>query len=252
MMYEERDNQDLVYGIRATLEAIESGKEVSKVLIRKGLKSDVFHELYQAVKDANIPFQLVPADYFRKFPGKNHQGVVSMISPIEFQSLEEVLARVFEKGEEPFFIILDKISDVRNFGAICRTAECSGVHAIIVPAKGAASINSDAIKTSAGALHHLPVCRENNLKKTINLLKMSGLKVFGASEKSSQLYFEQNLTGPIAILMGAEDTGIAPEHRVLCDGELKIPIQGKIGSLNVSVATGVLCFEIVRQRIASS
>lgn len=245
---EEREHQDFIYGIRATLEAIESGKEIARVIIRKGLTSDMFQELYRAVKEANIPFQIVPPDYFKKFPGKNHQGVLAAVSPIEFQRLDEVLTQVFERGEEPFILILDKISDVRNFGAICRTAECSGVHCIVIPAKGAAMLNSDAVKTSAGALHYIPVCRENNLKKTIEFLKQCGLKVFGASEKSDVDYFEQNLTGPMAILLGAEDTGIAPEHRVLCDGELKIPILGKIGSLNVSVATGILAFEVVRQR----
>lgn len=246
-MYQ-KENQDLIYGLRATLEALESGREISKIIIKKGIQSDLFQELYRAIKEAEVPFQIVPPDYFKKFPGKNHQGIICMTSPVEFQNLEEILTRVFEQGEIPFILMLDKVTDVRNFGAICRSAECSGVHAIVIPAKGAAIINSDAVKTSAGALNHIPVCRENNFKKTIQTLKQNGLSVYGASEKAEKLYFEQNLDGPMAILMGSEDQGIAPEFRVLCDGELKIPIMGKIDSLNVSVATGILCYEVVRQR----
>jgi 23S rRNA (guanosine2251-2'-O)-methyltransferase len=246
-MYQ-KENQDLIYGLRATMEALESGREISKIIIKKGIGSELFQELYHAIKEAEVPFQIVPPDYFKKFPGKNHQGVICMTSPIEFQNLDEILTRVFESGEMPFILMLDKVSDVRNFGAICRSAECSGVHAIVIPSKGAAIINSDAVKTSAGALNHIPVCRENNLKKTIQQLKQHGLAVYGASERAEVLYFEQKLSGPIAILMGSEDQGVAPEYRVLCDGELKIPMLGKIDSLNVSVATGILCYEVVRQR----
>ncbi len=243
-----KEKEDVVYGIRATLEALESGKEVTRVLMKKGIRGELFSELYQAMKAAQVPFQMVPDDYFRKFPGKNHQGVISYVSPIEFQQTEEVLTQIFERGEIPFVLILDKITDVRNFGAICRTAECSGVHMIIIPSKGAASVNADSLKTSAGALHHIPVCRETNLKKTLRMLRANGLKIFGASEKSEQLYFEQKLDMPLAIVMGSEDRGIAPEFRALCDAELRIPILGKIDSLNVSVAAGVLCYEVVKQR----
>ncbi len=246
------EKHDTLYGIRATLEALQGGKEVTKVIMKKGIRGELFSDLYQAAKMAQVPIQLVPNEYFSKFPGKNHQGVISFISPIEFQHAEEILTQVFERGEIPFVLVLDKVSDVRNFGAICRTAECSGVHMIIIPSKGAASVNADSMKTSAGALHHIPVCRETDLKKTLRMLKSNGLQIFGASEKSESLYYEQNFDHPLAIIMGAEDKGIAFEYRALCDAELRIPIMGRIDSLNVSVAAGILCYEVVKQRFQKS
>lgn len=244
-----RDNTDQIFGIRATIEAIRSGKEINKVLIRKGLKGELFHELYEEVKEHQIPFQIVPAERFNKISNKNHQGVITLVSPITYYQLEDILPGIFESGKIPFLLMLDKVNDVRNFGAIARTAECSGVDAIIISAKGSASINADAVKTSAGALHHIPVCREKDLKKTIHLLQESGIVVMAATEKAEDLYFKKDLTVPLAVMMGSEEKGIAWDYLRLTDGSLSIPINGNIESLNVSAATAILCYEVVRQRI---
>ncbi len=243
-----KDNTDQIFGLRATIEAIRSGKEINKVLIRKGLRGELFSELYNEVKEHNIPYQVVPAERFNQISNKNHQGVITLVSPITFHHLDDLLPGIFETGKIPFILILDKVTDVRNFGAIARTAECAGVDAIVIAAKGSAALNADAIKTSAGALHHIPVCRENDLKKTIKMLQESGISVFAANEKTDEVYFKKDLTLPIAIMMGSEEKGVALDYLRLCDGSLKIPINGNIESLNVSVATAVLCYEVIRQR----
>jgi 23S rRNA (guanosine2251-2'-O)-methyltransferase len=180
----------------------------------------------------------------------NHQGLVAFLSPVDFQPIEEVLQRVYERGEDPFLLILDRITDVRNFGAICRTAECAGVHAVIVPARGSARIGGDAVKTSAGALMHIPVCRSMNLKDTLQYLKDAGIRIAGASEKGKDKLFDAELGGPMGILMGSEETGISPEYLKKCDTLLSIPMQGETSSLNVSVAAGIMIYEVLRQRMA--
>jgi 23S rRNA (guanosine2251-2'-O)-methyltransferase len=244
----ESQKSDIIYGIRPLLEAVRSGKQIDKVLIRQGLTGDLASELLGALKHSGIPFQHVPYESFAKFKNRNHQGVVGFLAPIALHALEELLPKIIASGKTPFLLLLDRITDVRNFGAIVRTAECAGVDAIIVPAKGAAQIGPDSVKTSAGALHHIPVCRVGSLKVTISYLKESGVKVISASERGSKSLFEADLSGAIALVMGAEDTGITPDVLRVSDAVVRIPILGQIGSLNVSVAAGVMMYEVVRQR----
>lgn len=242
-------NDTLIFGIRPVLEAVKSGTKVSKVLVKKGLTGNRASELMGMLKHKNIQVQFVPIEAFNKFQGKNHQGVVAYTSPIEVKNLEEILPDLLEKEEGAFLLILDRVTDVRNFGAIVRTAECAGVDAIIVPAKGAANIGGDAIKTSAGALNYLPICRVGSLKTTINYLKQNGVKIISATEKSDKMLYGSTLKGSVALVMGAEDTGITPEVIRMSDEVVSIPIKGKVESLNVSVATGIMLYEIVRQRL---
>lgn len=239
---------DIIFGIRTVLEALSSGKEIEKVLIKKGLQGELFQELLQELQRFRVPFQFVPIERINRVTRKNHQGVVAFVSAIEYQRLENVVPLIYEKGETPLLLILDKISDVRNFGAIARTAECGGVHAIVIPAKGAAQINADAIKTSAGALHHLTVCREPSLKKALKFLAESGIEIVAATEKASEFYYEKDLSSPLAIVMGAEDKGVSPEILKTAGELVKIPVAGQIESLNVSVAAAVLVYEALRQR----
>jgi len=242
--------EDLIFGIRPVLEAISAGKEVDRVLLQKGLRSELFQELFQQVKELDIPLQVVPIDRLNRITRKNHQGVIAFISQISYHKLELVMPGVYESGKTPLVLILDHITDVRNFGAIARTAECSGVDAIVIPAKGSAAINEDAMKTSAGALNIIPVCRTDNLANEVKFLKDSGLKVIAATEKGILDYDEEDMSVPLAIVMGAEDTGVSPALLKLSDVLVKIPQAGKIGSLNVSVAAGVILFEALRQRKA--
>lgn len=239
---------DYIFGIRATVEAINAGKEIEKVLIKKGLEGELISELFSLIKKRNIPYQMVPIEKINRVSRKNHQGVITYISPVVYHNIENLLPTIYEKGEIPFVLILDKVSDVRNFGAICRTAECAGVHAIVIPARGAAQINADAVKTSAGALHTIPVCREMNLKRTIDFLSDSGLKIIATTEKAETEYFNSDMNLPVAIIMGSEDLGVSFEYLKIADEKVKVPIHGEIESLNVSVAAGVMMYEVVRQR----
>lgn len=238
----------LIYGIRPVIESIKARKEIDKVFIRKDLKGELLHELYALLKDGEIPYQHVPIEKLNRLTRKNHQGVICYISEIEYQPIEEIIPAIFEKGETPLILVLDRITDVRNFGSIARTAECAGVHVILIPSQGSAAINSDALKTSAGALNRIPVSRTKNLKKTLDFLKNSGLQIIATSEKGEKYYNEINLTGPTAFLMGSEENGVSDAYLKKADEIVKIPILGKIESLNVSVATGVIIYETVRQR----
>lgn len=237
-----------VFGIRAIIEAIHAGKEIEKVLLKKGLMGDLLKELTDLIKERGIPFQTVPIERINRITRKNHQGALAFISAIEYQSLENTLISVFEKGETPLVVVLDGITDVRNLGAIARSAACAGAHAIVVPEKGSAVVNADAIKTSAGALHDIPVCRVKNLWQSVMYLKNSGLSVVCATEKGADNYYSCKLDGPLALVLGAEDTGITSQILRSADMNCKIPLQGNIGSLNVSVAAGILLFEAVKQR----
>ncbi len=238
-----------IFGIRACIEAIKSGKEIDKVLLKKGLQGELFHELFTLIKERAIPFQYVPIQKLNRITQKNHQGVIAFVSTIEYQNIENILPQLYEQAKVPLLLILDKITDVRNFGAIARTAECAGVNAIIIPIKGSALINSDAVKTSAGALLSIPVCRTENLKETIIFLKQSGIQVVAATEKTNEYYYDVDFKLPCAIVMGAEDKGISNDIIDLSDKTVKIPILGNIESLNVSVATAIIVYEAVKQRI---
>ncbi|MDP4210731.1 MAG: 23S rRNA (guanosine(2251)-2'-O)-methyltransferase RlmB [Bacteroidota bacterium] len=242
-------NNDFIFGIRAILEAIRSGKEIDKVLVRKGLSGELFQELLTEMRESKILFQQVPNEKLDRVTRKNHQGVIAFISPITYQNIEEIVPALYEKGKVPFILVLDSLTDVRNIGAIARTAECAGVDAIIVPEKGSAQINGDAIKTSAGALHYIPVCRVKSLNSTVRFLKESGIRTIAATEKASDTYFNVDMKEPLALIMGAEDTGISLELLRSADHLVRIPISGHIESLNVSAAASVLIYEAVKQRL---
>lgn len=235
-------------GIRPLLEAIEAGKEIDKIYLQKNLQGQLFKVLWHTLKENNLPYVVVPKSRLDKITRQNHQGVVAQLSAVSSVDLREVIQATFESGQDPLIVILDRVSDVRNFGAIARTAEAAGAHAIVIGTKNAAAVNEDALKTSAGALYHLPLCKEANLNQTLEDLKLSGLRVVGCSEKTEKSIFETDLSGPLAIVMGSEDKGIAPERIKRCDAIAKIPMLGKVGSLNVSVAAGTIIYEAVRQR----
>ena len=239
----------MIYGIHAVTEAIRAGKEIDRLFLQEGLKSDLSAELRRITKENDVLYVMVPgAKLDRIAAGKNHQGCVAFISSITYFQIEELLPTIFEAGRTPLLLILDRITDVRNFGAIARSAECAGVDAIIIPSRGAAQVGADAIKTSAGALHALPICRESNLKDTIDFLKASGLRIASCTEKGSTPHHKTELSGPLAIVMGSEEDGISSEYLKRSDVRVQIPMRGKISSLNVSVATGIILFEVLRQR----
>ncbi|TRX66017.1 23S rRNA (guanosine(2251)-2'-O)-methyltransferase RlmB [Carboxylicivirga sp. M1479] len=242
-------DQQMVFGIRAVQEAINAGKEIEKVMIKKGLQGPLFQNFLDLVREHNVPFQFVPIEKLNRVTRQNHQGVIAMISPVTYQDAEQLIPTLFEDGKEPFILVLDHITDVRNFGAIARTAECAGVDAIIIPDTGAAAVTSDAMKTSAGALHTIPVCRVRSLISTIEFLQMSGIKIVAATEKGAVDYDKANYRGPIALVMGAEDKGVNPKILAAAEIKSKIPIMGEIESLNVSVAAGILMYEIVKVRM---
>ena len=243
------NKQQTVYGIRPVIEAIESGKQIDKILIQNGLSGSLINELRTKIKEARLTFQFVPIEKLnRTVRGANHQGVVALISAIEYQSVYDIVPKLFDEGRTPTLLMLDRVTDVRNLGAIARTAECTGVDAIIVPAHGSAQINEDAIKTSSGALLRIPVCREDNLKTVVNYAKQSGLQVCAATEKGSRPYTEVDFTLPTLLIMGAEETGISNDLLKISDVRAKLPILGEVQSLNVSVAAGVFMYEILRQR----
>jgi 23S rRNA (guanosine2251-2'-O)-methyltransferase len=242
------DIQDILFGLRPVQEAIEAGRNIEKVLLRKGSQGDQFHVLLNLIRDSGIPYQFVPVEKLNRVTRKNHQGVIAFTALVTYQPLEEVIAQVFESGRDPLVVVLDGITDVRNMGAIARSAEGAGADAIIVPEKGSAQINPDAMKTSAGALSVIPVCRTPDLVKAVKYLKNSGLIITGATEKTDMLFYEGNFKGPVALVMGAEDMGISNEILNLCDQEIRIPMLGKISSLNVSAAASVILYEAVRQR----
>jgi 23S rRNA (guanosine2251-2'-O)-methyltransferase len=242
------EKSEMIFGVRAVIEALEAGKEIDKILVKKDIQSELSRELFAALKGKLIPVQRVPVERINRITRKNHQGVVAFISAITYQRVEDVVPFLFEQGKNPLMVMLDGLTDVRNFGAIARTCECAGVDAVIIPAKNSVTVNADAIKTSAGALLTLPVCREQNLTATIKFLKESGFKIVAATEKGDYDYTRANYADPVCIIMGAEDTGVPYEHLSLCDEWIKRPMRGKIESLNVSVAAGVLIYEAVKQR----
>lgn len=245
----ETRNAKPIFGIRPVIEAIRSGKEIEKIFLQKNIANKLMGEFNKEIKNFKIPFQFVPEEKLNHLiKSRNHQGVVALLSPITYRDIEDIIPTVFEKGETPLVIILDRITDVRNLGAIARTAECTGAHALIVPAKGSAQINSDAIKSSAGAIYQIPICRSENLKNTIDFLKRSGLRIISCTEKSEKTIYETDFSLPTAIVLGSEEDGISEEYLKLSDAKVQIPFKGKIESLNVSVSAGIALYEAVRQR----
>ncbi len=243
------NRKDIIFGIRAVEEAVLSGQEFEKVYFRKDLRGELSSGLLQKVRDAGIPFQFVPQEKLNRMTGRNHQGVVALISPILYHDLEKLVPALFEAGRIPLLLVLDGITDVRNFGAIARSAECAGADGLVLPFKGSARVHGDAVKTSAGALLNIPVCRVRHLPDAIRFLKDSGVKVTGTSETAGLSLFDADLRNPLAIVMGSEDRGISPGLLALCDELVSIPVSGSIPSLNVSAAASVLVYEAVRQRL---
>ena len=246
------NKNELIFGVRAVIEAVEAGKEIDKILVKKDIQSELSKELFDAIRDKMIPVQRVPLEKLNRISRKNHQGVIAYISSVTYQTVEDVVPFLYEQGKNPFFVMLDGVTDVRNFGAIARTCECAGVDAIVIPTKGSVSVNADAVKTSAGALMSLPVCREVSLYRTVRYLKDSGFRILAATEKGDYNYTKGDYTGPICIIMGSEDQGISTDVLSLCDEWMTIPILGTIQSLNVSVAAGILIYEAVNKRTASA
>jgi 23S rRNA (guanosine2251-2'-O)-methyltransferase len=245
------EEENLIFGTRAVIEALNAGKDIEKILIQKGLSNELYSQLRQALRGQTVPLQFVPPEKLKRITDKNHQGVVAYLTEITYYNAGELLNGVFEKGRIPLVLVLDRITDVRNFGAIARGAECAGVDFIIIPSRGAAQINGDAIKTSAGALHRMKVCREDNLKTTLEFLRESGLQVIACHEKTDKLIYDADFTKPTAVIMGSEENGISNEYLKRSDLQVKIPMSGSIASLNVSVASGIVLYEAVKQRLAT-
>jgi len=242
------EEKNYIFGIRAIIEAVEAGKTIDKLFIQKGLHNDLFAELWKLVREKRINYKHVPLEKINRLTRKNHQGVFAFISPIDFHNIEDVIPKLYEEGKNPLVLVLDRITDVRNFGAIARTAECAGVDTILIPEQNAAAINADAIKTSAGALHKVTVCRTWNLKLALQFMKESGIQLIGCTEKTQDDMYKADYTTPTAIIIGSEEDGVSPEFLKMCDSRAKIPMNGRIASLNVSVATGVILYEAIRQR----
>lgn len=243
------DKSQVVFGIRAVIEAIESGKQVDKVLMKKDLGGELARELLSVTREYNVPVQRVPVERINKVTRKNHQGVIAFMAAVDYYHVDDIVPALYDEGINPLVVVLDGVTDVRNFGAIARTCECAGVNCIVISERNSVSVNADAVKTSAGALNYLPVCRERNLVKAVQYLRDSGFKVMGASEKTNLNYTKADFTGPVAIVLGAEDTGISTDVLKLCDTLVAIPEFGQINSLNVSVAGGIMIYEVVRQRL---
>ena len=231
--------EDLTFGIRSVIEAIKQGKTINKILLQKGLSGELIKELLALVHKENIVVQKVPVQKLNHMVKKNHQGVIAMISPVAYHQIDWLVQQVYEKGEDPFILILDRVKDVRNFGAIARTAECFGVHAIVIPSKDSALITNDAVKTSAGALFKIPVCKVTSLNAAVDFLKGCGLKIFSCTEKSDTMINKVETTGPKALIMGSEQDGVDSQLIKASDVNFKIPMTGSIASLNVSVACGI-------------
>jgi 23S rRNA (guanosine2251-2'-O)-methyltransferase len=239
----------MIFGLHAVIEAIRSDREIDTIYIRYELQSELAKELQHVIKERNIAVRRVPVERLNRITRKNHQGVIAFLQIVPYQRLDDILPLVYEQGRSPFIVMLDGVTDVRNFGAIARTCECAGVDALVIPARGSAAISADAVQTSAGALHTLPVCREAGIREAINLLHNHGVMVVAATERAADIHTALAVNdGPVALLMGAEDAGIATAHLRMADHLVRIPVFGNIQSLNVSVAASILIYEVVRQR----
>lgn len=242
------EKSELIYGTRAVMEAVRAGRQIEKIFLQAGLNNDLMKELVQALKENGVPFSWVPAEKISRLTTKNHQGIVGFLSAVQYASLQNLVDLAYSEGRTPFFLLLDRITDVRNFGAVARTCECAGLDAMVIEEKGNAPVTSDAIKTSAGALHHLPVCRVRSMKQSIKDLQENGIQIIACTEKASKDLYELDLSVPTALLMGSEEDGIDPNLLKVVDDLAKIPMKGKIESLNVSVAAGIAIYEVIRQK----
>ena len=241
--------EDYIYGLRAIIEAIKEGRPIDKLFVKRDITGDLAGEMLALAREHRIVVQRVPIERINRISRKNHQGAIALMSAVTYHNLGNLVTSLYDDGILPFIVLLDGITDVRNFGAIARTAECCGVNALVIAERGSVSVGADAVKTSAGALLSLPVCREHSLTSAVKFLKDSGFNVVAVSEKATMGYTECDYTAPTVLVMGAEDKGISPEVLRMCDNHVAIPMFGHIGSLNVSVAAGVLMYEVVRQRL---
>ncbi len=239
----------LLYGLRAIIEAINANETIDKVFLQKSLKGELFNELEHTIRKSGINASYVPIEKLNRLTPNNHQGAVAQISPVAFYDFEELVNNVMSLEKTPLFLLLDQLSDVRNFGAIIRTAECTGVDGIIIQKKGGAPINGDTIKTSAGAVFKIPICKVDHIKDALFYLQASGVKVIAATEKTEQTLYDVSFKEPCAIIMGSEGRGVNPSVLKLVDDKAKLPLYGEIESLNVSVACGAFLYEAIRQRL---
>ncbi len=244
-MYSEKE---FIFGMHPIMEAIKGGRQIDRVLIKQGLRGELYHDLMKVINEMGVPWQVVPQEKLDFITRKNHQGVIAWLSAIEFQDIENLLPPIFEGGNEPLLLMLDGVSDVRNFGAIVRSASCFGAHAVIIPEKNSARISADAVKASAGALSTFPVCRVKSITKCLTYLKESGVRAIAATEKAGTRIDSSELRGPVVIILGSEEKGISRELLALSDLQVSIPVSGPIGSFNVSVSAGIVLYEVRRQR----
>ncbi len=242
------EKSDYIFGLRAIIEAIEAGRDIDKVLVKKDINGDLARELLAKAKEYGVLVRRVPVEKLNRITMKNHQGAVAVLAAVPYHSLDNVIPALYEEGRTPLMIVLDGVTDIRNFGAIARTACCAGADAIVIPSHNSVSITADAVKTSAGALFHIPVCRTRSALDAVKTLKENGYKIVAATEKGARDYTATDFTVPVAIVMGAEETGISDDVLRLADDLAAIPIVGEISSLNVSVAAGIMIYEAVRQR----
>lgn len=241
--------EEYIFGVRAVIEAIKANRVLNKIFIQKGMKKELFLELKEALKGESHQLQFVPIEKLDAITENNHQGVVALVSPVQYYKIEEIVETLIEEGKKPFVLALDRITDVRNFGAIARTAECEGIDAILIPSKGSAQVTSDAIKTSAGALNRIKVCKTDSLKDSLFYIQQCGLRIVACTEKSNVPLYETNLRGAVAIVMGSEQDGITSDLINLSDISCRIPMRGEIASLNVGVAAGMVMYEKLRQEM---
>jgi 23S rRNA (guanosine2251-2'-O)-methyltransferase len=241
----------MIYGARIVMEAMEAGRLLDKILIKKGIDQELRNDIWDLAQKLGIPVQVVPLETLDRLARQvNHQGVVAYTAVVTYSNIEELLESLMTSGIDPLFLMIDQVSDVRNFGSIARTAECMGVHAIVIPEQGSARINADAMKVSAGALNHIAVCRVHHLQDTIHLFKDHGVRIVACNEKATETIWETDLRGPLCMVFGSEEKGITPRIIRSADAQASIPMQGRISSLNVGVSVGVVLAEAVRQRLA--
>jgi 23S rRNA (guanosine2251-2'-O)-methyltransferase len=243
-----KSKEEIIYGYHPVLEAIQGGINVDKVLFSKNLSRSKYEEILYLCRQQNIPTQFVPREKLSRITNQNHQGIIAINALIDYQDIEQIIPHVYEQGNTPLVLILDGVTDVRNFGSIARSAECAGVDAIIIPLRGSAQINSEALKTSAGALSSIPVCRVDSLADLIDYLQETGLSVYAITEKGEKPYYEENFENPTALIMGDEEAGISDVLLEKANELLSIPMKGKISSLNVSVAAGIILFETIKKK----
>ena len=246
---EKKNDDEFIFGVRAVIEAIKANREINKIMIQKGMNKDLFQELKDTLVDKNFYLQFVPIEKLNKITENNHQGVIAYVAPIAYHSVEELVEKMLEKGEKPCVLVLDRITDVRNFGAIARTAECQGVDAILIPSRGSVQVTSDAIKTSAGALNRIPVCKSDNIKNSLFYLQQCGLRIVACTEKTETPLYQANLRGSVVIIMGSEEDGITSDFLNMADIKARIPMRGEIASMNVGVAAGIVLYEQTRQEL---